>query len=316
MPLDPDAKKWLQSRFEKSVRFDEPMSAHTSLKIGGPAEAYVAPASRADLVDLVAGLRKRKLDYLIIGNGTNLLVKDGGLAGVAVNLSRCLRRIRILAQTKERVRLGAMAGVRLKTLCNFAIKNGLKGLNFALGIPGTVGGAIAMNAGTTSGWMGDVIEAITVLLPTGELQAITREKLDFSYRSLVLNAGPEDLNQGRPVIVDAHFHLQPGDPQALKREAEQLLQARKRKQPLGNASAGSVFKNPPTGLSAGELIDRAGLKGKKIGGARISPMHANFIINTGGASAADFIALMTLIQTRVLNKFSVELQAEVTLVGT
>lgn len=315
MALDLNAIKWLRSRFKDSVKFDEPMSAHTSLKIGGPAEAYVLPGSRTDLMDLIAGLCQRELGYLVIGNGTNLLVKDGGLAGVVISLSRCLRRICIAAETENRVAVDAMAGASLKTLCHFAIRNGLKGLNFALGIPGTVGGAIAMNAGTASGWMGDVLEAITVIDPTGGIRTIAAETLDFSYRALALKAGPATLNLGRPIIVDARFGLQPADPQGLKREAAHLQQARREKQPVGESSAGSVFKNPAAGKTAGELIDQAGLKGKKIGGAQISPRHANFIINTGGASAADFIALMTLIQKTVRERFSIELEAEVIIVG-
>lgn len=313
--LDTASRDWLKTRFATSARFDEPMSAHTSFRVGGPAEAYIEPESKADLIQLIRWSHEMDHAYLIVGDGTNLLVRDGGLAGLVINLRRCLKNIGIKQKNPENITVSAMAGVRLSALCAFAIKNGLKGMNFALGIPGSIGGGIMMNAGTSTGWMENVLTAVTILRPSGITEDIGREKLDFSYRQLLWEEGSRKFNLGRPIITEGTFVLCPSNRQALETEAEVMLKIRRKKQPTAKPSAGCFFKNPAAGNTAGELIDRAGLKGKAVGGAAVSAKHANFIINRQRAKAADIIELMTLIQHTVMEKFHVRLEPEVKIVG-
>ena len=315
MVLDRTAKKWLQKRFKDDVRFEEPMSGHTSLKVGGPAEAFVTPATLNDLQALIRWNEKAGLPFLVIGDGTNLLVKDTGIAGLVIVLTKCLNKISTTGSRDGGVTVRAMAGARLHKLCSFSMAAKLKGMNFALGIPGTVGGAIMMNAGTSHGWIENVLEKITILTPAGETRTVAREQLDFSYRKLSLKNGLLNLTAGYPIIIDGHFYLKPAYGQQLQQEAEEILKKRKANQPTHLPSAGCFFKNPVSGKPAGELIELAGLKGNKIGGALISPKHANFIINSGGASADDILALMENAQTAVLKMFNIKLEAEVKIVG-
>jgi len=315
MGLDRTARKWLRNRFKDDVRFDEPMSRHTSLKVGGPAEAFVTPATLADLQALIQWVGPAGLPFMVIGDGTNLLVKDAGIAGIVIVLTKCLNRISTTGSRNGGVTVRAMAGARLHKLCAFAIASDLKGMNFALGIPGTVGGAIMMNAGTSHRWMQDVLEKITILTAAGEAQTVPKEQLDFSYRKLSLKNEALNLTPGYVIIIDGHFYLQPSDGQQLQQEAEEILKKRRADQPTRLPSAGCFFKNPASGKPAGELIDLAGLKGEKIGGALISPRHANFIINSGGASAGDILALMETAQTAVRKLFNIELEPEVKIVG-
>lgn len=315
MFLDYKAKKWLASHFKENVKFGEPMSQHTSLRVGGPSEAYVVPDSRQELIELVKWSCENCFPYLIVGEGTNLLVKDQGIPGIVIALRKCLDRISIRSEKANSVMVRAMAGARLSALCAFAIKKGLKGLNFALGIPGTVGAAIMMNAGTAYGWMASALNSVTLLLPSGDLQSVKREALKFSYRKLSWAPDDSRNNLGRPVIIEGEFNLFPADPAQLKKEANTILKDRKKKQPTAMPNAGCFFKNPETGKTAGELIDLAGFKGQKLGDAEVSSRHANFIINRGNASAADIIALMELIQKTVKEKFNINMEAEVKIVG-
>lgn len=315
MSLDCKTRDWLSAHFGKSVKFDEPMSRHTYLRVGGPAEAFIAPDSQKDLVRLIRRCSDSGIPVFVIGDGTNLLVKDGGIAGMVIVLTRCLKRIYRSAQTGREVVVTAMAGARMQSLCRFAIKNGLEGLNFAVGIPGTVGGGIMLNAGTAAGAIDGVLESVKIMARDGRMQRIDRDSLDFSYRKLNWKNVVADLRAGLPVVIDGRFGLIPSDPQKLEGEARDLLQKRKNSQPLDAASAGCFFKNPATGRSAGEMIERAGLKGCKIGGAQVSTKHANFIVNTGSASAADILALMELAQEKVAKLFDVVLEPEVKIIG-
>jgi len=311
--LNEAAKKWLSDHFRESVKFNEPLSRHTSLQVGGPADVYVEPETLEKLVLLMNWARKNEIPHWIIGAGTNLLVKDAGVRGIVVALSRCLNRIGPAVQQHDVVLVNAMAGVKLQTLCWYAVKRGLAGLNFALGIPGTVGGAVVMNAGTSLGCIGDVIEAVSVLQPDGTRKEIGRERLEFSYRRLSLKDG-DSIPQ--PVILHARFALLRGDAQTLRKEAKSILDSRKQRQPAGYPGAGCFFRNPSSDQPAGWLIDQAGLKGRMIGGAQISPKHANFIVNRGGASAADILALVSLIREKVKTQFDVDLQLEVRVLGS
>jgi len=313
--LDSDSKIWLESRFKKNVRFDESMSSHTSLRVGGAADAFVMPEKPEELVELIKWSRHRDIPYIVIGDGTNLLVKDGGIRGIVVVLTKCLKTITKRGIGRDGIIVTALAGARMQALCSFAIKNGLKGMNFAIGIPGTVGGGIMMNAGTAYGSIKGVLDSIKILLPAGYTKIIMRENLNFDYRKLSLKDEIKEVNQGQPIILGACFCLHPSDPQKLKRDAEEILKARKERQPTGLPSAGCFFKNPLSGKTAGELVDLAGLKGKSIGGAEISLKHANFIINRDRASAADILALIEVIQETVSKKFNINLEPEVKIVG-
>ena len=314
MPLGTEEKNWLTEQFGRYVRFDEPMTRHTYLKVGGPAEAFVTPPDMAGLEQLMSWCRSGRQPWMVIGSGSNLLVKDGGIGGIVISLGRCLKDIRTTEGGSD-IRLTAQTGVKLPSLCRYCIERGFAGLNFALGIPATVGGAIVMNAGTALGSMADVLVSIDCLQPDGRRVRFDRRELDFSYRCLSWKgSGPNDEGV-IPLIVDGSFSLKPGDAKMLADEAEEILKLRAAKQPIDQPSAGCFFKNPTPDRSAGELIEKAGLKGRQIGKARVSTRHANFIVNTGGATARDILSLMELVQKRVAEKFEVELVPEVKIVG-
>ncbi len=315
MLLDSESKKWLADHYGAGIKFDEPMSKHTSLQVGGPAEAYFVPGNIEALKSLINWAWHKEIPYLIIGDGTNLLVKDSGIKGIVIALTKCLQAIAKTDNDKEEVVVTAMAGVRMQALCRFALEHGLAGLNFALGIPGTVGGGIMMNAGTADVWIENVLKAVTVLLPNGQIQQIARNRLNFSYRNLALNMDLNQEFQAYPVIIDGSFGLHRKDPVKLKAEAQKILRRRMQTQPISYPSAGCFFKNPGQGKTAGQLIDLAGLKGKAIGGAEVSPKHANFFINTGQATASNFLALMELVHDTVLKMFNIDLESEVKIVG-
>jgi UDP-N-acetylmuramate dehydrogenase len=315
MAIDADSIRWLESRFKNSIRFEEPMSRHTSLGIGGPAEIFALPETVEDLRALINWSREKRLSYLVIGRGTNLLVKDGGIRGIVMKLTKCLNTIEETETNTDGVLVTAMAGANLAGLCAYALKRGLKGMNFSLGIPGTVGGGIVMNAGTSYGSMENVLMSIDVLLPAGHPFRIHRNALDFEYRKLSWNPKPTNGPGGQTIILNGRFSFCPSDPEKLKKSAREIIKARRRKQPIGMPSAGCIFKNPASGPTAGELIEMSGLKGKSVGGAQISSKHANFFINRRNASAADFLALMDTTEDMVLKKFHIHLEREVEVVG-
>ncbi len=310
--IDEDAKKWLQSFLKDSVRFNEPMSRHTSFRVGGPADAFVVSRNLNELVGLIQGLGQRGLKFLIIGHGTNLLVKDFGFRGVIIVLKGELNHI--IEYSNDGI-VRAMAGTPLSRLCRFAIKNGLSGMNFALGIPGTAGGGIVTNAGTFLGDMGNILRKVTVIFPDGQIRNILKEKLRFSYRQLAWVDNPVGIKASDPVIVSGSFTLVPDDPSKIRKEARKIILGRKQRQPTWYPSAGCFFKNPVSGKTAGELIDIAGLKGKTFGGAQISTKHGNFIINRENASAADILDLMKMIQEVIWKKFGILLEPEVRIIG-
>jgi len=315
MSLEPDSIQWLKSRFKDSVQFDEPMSRHTHFKVGGPADAFITPESLEDLAQLVIWAGSKGIPLLIIGDGTNLLVKDNGIRGVVIILAKFTKKISKKAEKGREVIVTAPSGAKLRELCSFAIKSSLGGMNYAIGIPGTVGGAITMNAGTVHGSTEGVLNDVLLMLPDGQKKRIKKTEIEFSYRNL--SFGKEiKTDQGLPIILEGSFRLYPFDAAKLKREAEKILKMRNKKQPLSFPSAGSFFKNPEQEKAAGRLIEKAGLKGKKIGGAQISEKHANFIINTGNATASDILELMELIQETVFNFFNIELEPEVKIVGS
>ena len=291
------------------VKMQEPMSGHTSFRIGGCADALVSPVDRQDLVALLQEIRYQDLPYVILGGGTNLLVRDGGYRGVVISLKK-MASIEIASEYRSLGGAFALitveAGAMLARLLSFSVERGLTGLEFTTGIPGTVGGAVCMNAGTAQGEMGDIIDTVSLLSPSGELILRHREEMGFGYRTANV---PADH-----VVLDATILLRHGDAEKIKARVKQIMARRKKRQPWGLPNAGSVFKNPMD-ESAGKLIEEAGLKGRTAGGAMISDKHANFIVNTGNAKAADVLALMDAIREKVLEMHRIRLEPEIKIIG-
>jgi len=308
MTIKTNLKNQLQQRFTDRIRFDEPMSGHTSFRVGGPADALVTVTDENEMAFLMPFLRDNGLPFLILGGGTNLLVKDGGFPGVVISMAGQFSEIFQIAATK----ITAMAGAKLNRLCRYAIEKGLAGMNFAVGIPGTVGGAIRMNAGTATGAMGGVLESVRVMGIDGTIIRLEASRLRFGYRRMTL---PETMSMDNFVIIDGQFSLAAGSSETLADEADMLLKKRKSAQPVHLASAGCFFKNPANGEAAGKLIDMAGLKGLRVGNAEVSPMHANYIVNRGNASAADILTLMEMVREKVFANFNIYLEPEVQIVG-
>ena len=315
MEMDPDTIQWLQHLLGSDVRLNEPMSHHTSFRIGGPADVWARPRNVNTLVRLIRGAGERQIPSLVIGDGTNLLVRDSGIRGLVITLTGGFRDIAHSGEYPDGIRLTAGAGCRLQGVCRYAIGQGLAGMNFALGIPGTIGGAIRMNAGTKMGWVSDVLRELRVLLPDGTEATLRRADMDFSYRTLSWKPGT--LEDGEePIILEGAFCVTPEDPVSLKRESTDILDGRCARQPWRLPSAGCFFKNPPDDEPAGRLIEAAGLKGRRIGDAEVSRRHANFIVNRKQASAADILSLMELIQGEVKKKYDIDLEPEVQIVGS
>jgi UDP-N-acetylmuramate dehydrogenase len=313
--MNQDIQNWLLNRFGASVAFAEPMSRHTSFRVGGPADAWVLVESLDQLRQLVTFCRQKELKIYFLGKGTNLLVRDGGIRGIVVQLGGQFKSIEVVKEDSQSVWLSAGSGTSLQVLCRYAIKRGLAGLNFALGIPGSVGGAIKGNAGTRWGSVGDAIEQVTLLKSAAEPITIPRDKLDFRYRQLRIHHHNGNCACFGPVILEALFRLSHGDADQLVQEADAILMQRHRAQPTRAPNAGCFFKNPSSGEPAGKLIELTGLKGKTIGGAMVSPKHANFVVNFNQASAADIVALKNMIQETVLKRFNIKLETEVEIVG-
>ncbi len=285
-----------------TVRRDEPMARHTSFGIGGPADLFVMPADVPALAQLVAYLAGTEIEALYIGNGTNLLVKDGGIRGVVVKIAGALMGIK-----REGKSLIVGAGESLAAVCHYAAQQGLAGLEFAAGIPGTVGGAIVMNAGANGGEMAKVLDWVEVIDKTGQIACCSREELDFDYRQ-------SQFQYGDWIITKAAVSLRPSAPSAVHQSLYEAVETRCRRQPVSEWSAGCIFKHPP-GDYAGRLLEETDGKGMRVGGAMISRKHANFIVNTGNATAADVIELIRRVQDKVEAKFGVRLDTEICICG-
>lgn len=303
------------------LRENEPMSRHTSFKVGGPASLMALPRSEEEVQDLVVtAVREFGVPPFFMGNGTNLLVADKGLDRLVVKTVG----LNYLALLKEGEWTGhqtilAGSGVSLARLSNFALEHGLTGLEFAHGIPGSVGGGVYMNAGAYGGELGQVISSVAKLSFAEQTPPRPQDGSGFSYRHSIYQEQPDTL------ILRASFSLLPGDPKIIKEAMEDFDARRREKQPLELPSAGSTFKRPapvgggttPNGkpVYAAELIERCGLKGLTVGGAQVSEKHAGFIVNKGGATAADILALMDQVAQRVLDQTGVALEPEVEVVG-
>ncbi|MEK7333631.1 MAG: UDP-N-acetylmuramate dehydrogenase [Nitrospirota bacterium] len=291
--------------FSGEVMFGEMMKRHTSLKIGGPADVFVFPQEVISLKNSIVALKKKNIPFMPVGGGTNLLVRDGGIEGVVVSLRDC-RRIEIVDDAKDLVSLFVESGVPLQKLVSFARENGFSGLEGLVGIPGSAGGAIAGNAGAYGYSMKNVIVSATVMHADGRLAKLGAEELGLEYRKSNIPAGS--------IMLIANIRLRKDIKEDIAKRGEGFLKEKRERQPLSELSAGCVFKNPE-GTSAGKLIDEAGCKGMRIGDAEVSAVHANFLINKGNASAADFIKLMDAVRAKVLATFGVELETEIKIVG-
>jgi UDP-N-acetylmuramate dehydrogenase len=314
MSLGATGRRWLAENYGQQVRFDEPMARHTYFRVGGPAEALVSPLDLESLQRLVRWCTAEGNKAFVIGAGSNLLVKDRGITGVVISLRRCLREIQVSVGGKQ-PKVTAQAGVNLQAFCRFCAKQGMSGMNFAVGIPGTVGGAVMMNAGTAMGTIADVIDSVGCLLWDGRTVRYERGLLEFSYRHLAWTKHRSLGVAETPIVIDGCFRLNAGEISLLQKEAADLLKTRAEKQPVDQPSAGCFFKNPADGPTAGELIDRCELKEYRIGNAQVSTKHANYIVNLGGASARDILSLMDLVRKKVADRFKVELELEVKIVG-
>ncbi len=280
---------------------DEPMSKHTTFRVGGPADIMIQPSSPEETVDAIRTVKEAGVPVFVMGNGSNLLVKDGGMEGVVVLLGEKMSEIR-----REGTRLYAQAGAMLSRLSREALNAGLEGLVFASGIPGTVGGAVVMNAGAYGGEMKDVLVRARVLL-NDEIRWMSKDELEMGYRTT------RPLREGG-IVLEAEFELKEGDKDALTAQTQELARKRREKQPLTLPSAGSTFKRP-TGYFAGALIEQAGLKGASVGGAQVSTLHAGFVVNTGNATAGDILGLIEHVQKVVYGINGVMLEPEVRIVG-
>ncbi|HCC32935.1 MAG TPA: UDP-N-acetylenolpyruvoylglucosamine reductase [Clostridiales bacterium] len=287
------------------VRVNEPMAAHTSFGIGGPADLLAEPASGEELSAILAFARRGAVPYVTIGLGTNILVRDGGFRGLVIKMTG-FRELTALCSEGSEGRLRAGAGLPLHAVADYAANLGLAGLEFAGGIPGTLGGAVVMNAGAYGGEMSQVVEDCVVVAGDGASCRLARPELGFGYR---VSAIRQDQ-----IVVEAVLRLNSASPEAILQRMADYRQRRERSQPLAARSAGSVFRRPH-GHYAGALIEGAGLKGRRVGDAEVSSQHAGFIINRGEATAADVLALMESVREAVRGASGVELEPEIRIIG-
>lgn len=283
------------------LKRDEPMSRHTTFAIGGPADLFILPKTTEALQGVLECLRQRQTDFLILGNGSNMLVSDAGVRGAVVCTTE-MDHIHI-----DDTVITAEAGALLSAVARHAQRAGLSGAEFAGGIPGSIGGAVFMNAGAYDGQMDGVVERTDYLDGDGKMQCCHLSEHDFGYRRSVFREHPEWT------VVRSSLRLRDGDPAAILNKMNDFAQRRRDKQPLNFPSAGSTFKRP-TGHFAGQLIEQAGLKGASVGAAQVSEKHAGFLINRGGATCDDMLRLIELVQQRVRAQFGVELECEVRII--
>jgi UDP-N-acetylmuramate dehydrogenase len=296
-----DYKKWASGLIKGRVLFDVPMRRFTSMKVGGPADCLFFPKDVNELKKVIRFARRKKIPLLILGKGTNLVVRDKGVRGWVINLTQGMEKIKIDGEVVE-----AEAGLSLQRLVQSSIQKGLTGLEPFFGIPGTVGGGLAMNAGAWGAELKDVLLSMTLMKEDGEIVERPRSKLRFSYRGLVL---PPSW-----IILKGRFQLKKGKKEEIFQRVKSYSEMRKRRQPLDYPSAGSIFKNPKEG-PAGKWIEEAGLKGFRIGKAMVSERHANFIINLGKAKAEEVIRLMEFVEKKIYEEKGISLEREVKVVG-
>lgn len=286
----------------ESVLIDEPMKKHTTFRIGGSADYYVLPKTIEEVQQVVEACKEAEIPYYVLGNGSNLLVSDKGYRGVIIQLYRNLNQIEV-----EGTKIRAQVGALLSQIAGEALRHCLTGFEFAAGIPGTLGGAVVMNAGAYGGEMKDVLQEVTALSKDGEIKVLSREELNLGYRTSVI--GREGY-----IALEAVIALKEGKEETIRATMEDLKERRTTKQPLEYPSAGSTFKRPE-GHFAGKLIQDTGLRGFSVGGAQVSEKHCGFVINKDNATAQDVIELMKEVSDRVEAKFGVPLEPEVKKLG-
>lgn len=282
--------------------FDAPMNEYTTLKIGGKADILAEPRSIDELVDLIKTAKSESVPVTFIGNGSNLLVLDGGIRGLVIKFGNNMSSTKV----EDNV-ITAQSGITMARLASVAAENSLTGFEFASGIPGTLGGGIVMNAGAYKGELKDVVIQVTALLSDGSIKVFNRDQLDFSYRHSVFT--DSDM-----LVLEAKIQLQKGEKDKIKARIKELSQKRRTTQPLEYPSAGSAFKRPQNGYAAA-MIDETGLKGYTVGGAQVSLKHAGFVINKENASAKDVVTLLKDVQNKVYAKFGTMLEPEIIIIG-
>lgn len=287
---------------KEQILEEEPMKKHTTFRIGGPAEYLILPQTTEEIADVIKLCRQEEIPWYIVGNGSNLLVADEGVRGVVIQLLRNFNQIQV-----EGCQIRMQAGAQNAAVAKRALDASLTGFEFAAGIPGTIGGAVVMNAGAYGGEMKDILKEVTVLDPNGMIRTIPAEELELGYRTSII------ARKGY-VVLEAVIVLKTGDPKEIKAAMDELKEKRVTKQPLEYPSAGSTFKRPE-GYFAGKLIMDAGLRGFSVGGAQISEKHCGFVINKGNATAKDVTELMDETKKIVMEKFGVALEPEVKRLG-
>lgn len=290
----------IRRSFSGRIAISEPLERYTTFRIGGPADIYLEPSDKHDAVALIAHLRRENVPFFLMGNGSNLLVADEGIRGAVVNLEHGFNYV----SADDDGVITAGAGIRLAKFVDFCIGRGCRGAEMLAGIPGTLGGGIIMNAGAYGGEISDHLLAVEVIRGE-ELVRVSKDKGGFAYRTSGL---------ARDVVLEASFRFPEGSPEEMKTIRRETMLKRNRSQPVQFPNAGSIFKNPP-GDHAARLIEACGLKGRRVGGAEISELHANFIINVDGASARDVLALAAIARGEVARRFGVELELEIKPIG-
>ena len=295
-------KEYIINDTNSTVLVDESMKKHTTYGIGGPAEMFVLPSNKEDLIRVFEISREANQEVNVIGSGSNLLVSDNGIKGVVICIKDCLKNLEV-----NNNKIYAECGVMLGKLVRESIKNNLKGLENLVGVPGTLGGALIMNAGAWGGEVSNCLKSVELLDPDNQLVTLLKSEIDFGYRSSSFQNGS--------ILLSAIFDLTLSDENLIKDQSQIAQSGRKDTQPLNYRSAGSVFKNPSKDNPAGMLIDKAGLKGLTIGQAQISEKHANFFVNSGDAKAEEMLALIKKAKSTVKDKFDIEMNLEVKLMG-
>ena len=284
------------------ILLNEPMKDHTTFRIGGPADCLILPASMEDVAFVFQCLKRHDIPFVILGNGSNVLVLDKGIRGVVIKFNSPISAIR-----KKKNTLTAGAGALLRDVSEFAAENSLSGMEFACGIPGSIGGAVFMNAGAYDGEMKNIVSAVRAISPKGEIVQFAANELDFGYRHSI-------FQENGCAICEVDLTLTPGNAEEIKEKIAGFTERRESKQPLEMPSAGSTFKRPE-GHYAGTLIEQTGLKGFTVGGAQVSDKHAGFVVNAGDATAKDVLELIRQVQDRVFEKHHVKLFPEVRILG-
>jgi len=305
--VNEDCIKQIEKIIDKNfIKLDEPMSKHTSFRVGGNADAYIIVQNKENLIEVLKIAKEYNLPITIVGNGTNLLVKDNGIRGLVINYASS--NFEIIDENNE-YKIRVDAGVKNGVLAQFLLKNELTGFEFAAGIPGTIGGAIYMNAGAFGGEIANIVESVTYIsLKDLKIYTLKNEQCEFAYRTSIFEQDEDKI------ILEAIFNFKKGKKEEIAQKMDEFRNKRLSSQPLDKPSAGSTFKRGENFITA-KLIDECNLKGYKIGGAQVSEKHAGFIINTGNASAKDIIDLIEYVKTKVYEKFGVEIKPEVRVIG-